>query len=135
MAHDLSFQNAQQVMAAALAEAETLDLRVAVAVVDAAGHPVLSARVDGASFLNAALALSKATTAAGLGVSTAEVISQLTQAPAAVVAGMAAQHGVTPVFGGEPLLRDGRVIGAIGVSGLAAQDVPVAVAGARGLDA
>lgn len=123
------------VLAAAVAEADSLRLPVAIAVVDAGGHAVVVVRGDGATFLNTRLALDKARTAAGMGVPTAAMIEDLAQAPIPVVAGLTGRSGVTPVPGGEPLRHDGLVFGAIGVSGPDANDVPVAVAGAQALPA
>lgn len=129
----LSQAQAHHVASAALSHAAQLGLDVAVAVVDAGGHPVVTLRGDETTFLNARLALAKAVTAAGMGLATADLVEQLAAASSPVVAGLSTQPEVRLLPGAVPLRVGGSLVGAIGVSGPAGEDVPVAVAGADAL--
>lgn len=128
----LSQAQAHHVASAALSHAAQLGLDVAVAV-DAGGHPVVTLRGDETTFLNARLALAKAVTAAGMGLATADLVEQLAAASSPVVAGLSTQPEVRLLPGAVPLRVGGSLVGAIGVSGPAGEDVPVAVAGADAL--
>ncbi|MFI9814572.1 GlcG/HbpS family heme-binding protein [Saccharothrix variisporea] len=124
----LSLQDARRLLDAALEHAEQLGVQAAIAVVDEGGHTKASARTDGATFLTLSLATGKAVTAAGLGFDTSGLGEFLAGAPV-LLAGLSTQPGVTVVPGGVPIVRDGAVIGAIGVSGgQGGEDEPIAKA-------
>ena len=56
----ITLERAQALIAAGIAEASAQGLNLAFAVVDAAGHPVASARMDGAPWIAPEVALGKA---------------------------------------------------------------------------
>ena len=132
-ARTISVREARDVADAAIQHAAELGVAVAVAVVDAGGHPVVVLRSDGASFLTTSLATAKAGTSAGLGVPTREFGAYLATEPS-LLAGLAGQPGIAIVPGGLPLVLDGALVGAVGVAGgQGGEDHPVAAAGAAAL--
>lgn len=122
---------ADGIVAAARAEAERMGWPMVIAVVDAAGMLVALARMDQAQLGSIEVARHKAETAA-----------RFRRPTRAFEAGIAAggiglralSMDVSAVDGGLPLVRDDKVIGAIGVSGmLPTEDAQVALAGAAAL--
>jgi len=133
----LTLEGAQLVLAAALARAAEIKMPMDIAVVDDGGHLLAFARMDGAKISSAEIAISKAHCAA---------IRRLPSGPSRtgdevnilLSLGLSvASHGhQIPLRGGLALLVDGICVGAIGVSnGTEDQDVDVAQAGIRALDA
>jgi uncharacterized protein GlcG (DUF336 family) len=111
----LTLDEANQVMAAALSYAREHGYRVSVSVCDASGYPVAHQRMDGALPMSPRYSIGKAVASAGLGIpsgeeSAAEVRGS--RIATAVGAGMP----VSRVRGGLPLVRNGQVVGGIGVS-------------------
>ncbi|KAF1051416.1 MAG: hypothetical protein GAK43_02416 [Stenotrophomonas maltophilia] len=104
---------ARRVIAAAQREAELQGWNIAVAVVDPAGELVALEKADHAIGISPTVASGKARTAA------------LLQAPSGLFEGFInagqpsflSTPGVTALEGGVPLLHQGVVIGAVGVSG------------------
>ncbi|WP_234535936.1 GlcG/HbpS family heme-binding protein [Streptomyces shenzhenensis] len=109
---------AQALCAAALAAAGERNLLVSAAVVDAGGNLVAFARMDGAEIAGTVLAPDKAYTAVANSAPTHELARAA--APGGPLFGLhAAAHGRYVIFGGGiPLCGpDGRISGAVGVSG------------------
>lgn len=119
-------------MCAAVIDHATADgALISVAVVDAGGHLVCFARMDGAEIAGPVLAPDKAHTAVAHRVGTHELTELV--APGGDLAGMSsADHGRYVAFaGGLPLWDGDRVVGGIGVSGGSGpQDLSAARAGA-----
>ncbi|MDR0278276.1 MAG: heme-binding protein [Paucimonas sp.] len=113
----LTLRLAMQALGAAVEFAEQAGLRVSLVILDASGQPIHSAHMDGAPRPCQAIALNKALTAAGFGISTSAWEERLQKASPAVRTGLPLQPGLALFGGGEPFLHDGQVIGAIGVSG------------------
>ncbi len=117
MPRALSLDEAQQVVDAVLAECRRRGVAAGVAVVDERGDLFFAARMDGASFYDPDVAYGKA------------IASALWEAPskglAATSAGNSVQQRANSLNGGRlvfapgavPLLREGAVVGAVGVSG------------------
>lgn len=123
---------AKRAAAAAVAEARKNNWTMAVAVVDAAGDLVYFEKMDGTQTASVSIAQDKARSAARFKRPT----KALQDALAAGGDGlrMLALQGATPVEGGLPLLSDGRIVGAIGLSGgTSAQDGQCAAAGAAAI--
>jgi len=93
-------------------------LSVSVVIVNREGRVILSHRMDGSSFLNLALAESKAATAAAIGAPTA----LLEQAVDAGKPSLLSVPGAAMVGGGLPVMAGDRILGGIGVSGGSTQD-------------
>jgi len=91
--------------------------------------------MDGVPFVCASIALNKASTAAGNGVST-KALAEAVSGDPALLAGLANQPDAAVFGGGEPLVVEGWVIGAVGVAGGAnPQDVEIAATASEGLGA
>ncbi len=131
----LSLAEAQRILEHALRAAGESGLSVAVAVTDAAGVPLVCARMDGVARLVLDAACGKAYTAAALGVRTSTWEEQARTSPW-LPAMVGTVPGFTPMAGGVPVLHQGEVAGAVGVSGAdSATDDRLAVEAARALAA
>lgn len=120
---------AQQVAARAEAVALARGWKMCIAVVNSSGHLVVFRKMDDVHYASIAVAQAKALTA----VNFKRPTKVFEDAIAAGGAGLRllAIEGMCPMEGGIPLLQDGSVIGAIGVSGVqSAEDGQAAQAGA-----
>jgi uncharacterized protein GlcG (DUF336 family) len=127
----IDLHTAEQVIDAASKRAAEMGVPQNIAVVDNAGHLVAFRRMDGAKFFSIEIALAKAYTAAGARKATAD-IGPATQ-PGEGGFGAQNLHGgrFTTLPGGVPLIFEGTVVGAVGVSsGTVAEDRIVADAAA-----
>lgn len=107
----------EQALRSARAEAERLGVHVAIAMVDTGGNLSSFLRVGRAFLASTDLAIDKAWTAASFGMSTRAFSELLDTMPSNVRNGLMLRPRVTVVPGGFPILRDGMLAGAIGVSG------------------
>jgi glc operon protein GlcG len=124
----LSLAQAQRVVAAAEAEAHRLGAPgAAVAVVDLTGFPVAVARLDGTFAAAGAVSVGKARTAAIFGRPTKAMEEAINKGRTAMTV-LAAAVDAVPLQGGVPLMLQGRVVGAVGVSGAASADQDTAIA-------
>jgi uncharacterized protein GlcG (DUF336 family) len=128
----ITIDDAKKAAAPALAEAVKNHWTIAVAIVDPAGTLVYYEKMDNTQLGSARVAIDKARSAA--------LFKRPTKAwQDALAAGgeglrILAIEGAVPVEGGVPLLMDGKIVGAIGVSGMASsQDAQCAKAGADSL--
>lgn len=129
---DIPLDAAQAILAVSMEEARRLKVSVSVAVVDAGGNLKAFARMDGAEVAGPTLAIDKAYTALAHRTPTHELAAQA--APGGPLFGLhAAAGGRYVIFGGGiPIVVDGKVVGAVGVSGAAVdQDVSCARVGVR----
>lgn len=125
---NVSHEQARKAIAGAVADARKQNLPMAIAVVDTAGQLVAFERMDNTQFGSIAVSQDKANSAALYRRST----KVFQDALAAGGAGLRilTLRGANAVEGGIPLIIDGKIIGAIGVSGGSAeQDGVVAKAG------
>jgi len=125
----ISLENAKKAAAPAIAEAEKNHWNMAVAIVDPSGNLVYYEKMDNTQLGSANVAIDKARSAA--------LYKRPTKAlQDALAAGgdglrILRVQGAMPVEGGIPLVMEGKIVGAIGVSGAAsAQDAQCAKAGA-----
>lgn len=128
----LTLEAAKQIAASAHAEAARNKWTMVICVVDDGGHLIYLERMDGTQVASAQVAQEKAATAARF--------KRPTKALEEAVAGgrtvLLKLPGATPIEGGLPIVVDGAVIGAVGVSGgTSAQDGLVAAAGIAVIDA
>lgn len=132
----LTLAGARAALDAALAHAQSNDLRMNVAVVDPGGALLAFARMDGAFANSGPIAIDKARTTVGFGgAPTADLYTALAGEDA-VIRGIANRPGVAAFGGAVPIRVDGQLVGAIGASGGSAeQDAQVAAAGADAVDA
>jgi uncharacterized protein GlcG (DUF336 family) len=126
----LTSQAARTMVDAAIAAAERTAVRFAVAVVDGGGHLVAFTRMDDAPVMSIGIAIDKAYTAAGFGMSTQQWGEFIKNDPP-LAAGVPSQIDRVVTFGGGiPVTADGHVIGGIGVcGGHWTDDVAIAEAG------
>jgi uncharacterized protein GlcG (DUF336 family) len=125
----ISLENAKKAAAPALAEAVKNNWNMAVAIVDFSGNLVYYEKMDNTQLGSANVAIDKARSAALFKRPT----KALQDALAAGGEGLRVLRiqGAVPVEGGIPLVADGKIVGAIGVSGgTSAQDGQCAKAGA-----
>ena len=119
-----------KVLTAARQEAQAQQWNVTIAVVDDGGHPLALERLDGCAPASAYIAMEKARTAALGRKETRDYEEMVNGGRTAFVTAPL----LTSLEGGVPLRVDGQVVGAIGVSGVKAeQDAQVAKAGAAAL--
>ena len=120
---------AKKVMAAAEAEATKNNWPMAIVILDSSGHTVMLHKLDNTQYGSIRVAEDKAQTALDF------------RRPSKVFEDLIAQgglnmrilnlRGAAPFEGGVPILVDGKIVGAVGVSGAASsQDGQVAKAGA-----
>ena len=125
----IGLEAAKKVMAAAEAEAVKNNWPMAIVILDSTGHMVMLHKLDNTQYGSISVAEDKAHTALDF------------RRPSKVFEDLVAQGGINmrilslrgaaPLEGGVPILVDGKIIGAIGVSGAASsQDGQVAKAGA-----
>lgn len=124
--YTLESADAARILEAAHAEAELNNWAVTVAVVDEGGHLLGLQRFDGAAPISAYIATEKARSAALGRRETKGFEDMVNGGRTAFISAPL----LTSLEGGVPLLVDGKVIGAVGVSGVKAdQDAQVAKAG------
>jgi glc operon protein GlcG len=125
----ISLDQAKKVMAGAEAEAAKNKWNMVIAVLDSGGHLVMLERMDGTQLGSIDAAKDKAYSAV------------LYRRPTKVFQDLVGQGGpnlrllrlagASPLEGGIPIIVDGKIVGAIGVSGASSeQDAQVAKAGA-----
>lgn len=120
---------AKSVVAAAEKEAELQDIAPIIAVVDSAAQLVVLHRLDHAQFGSIDVAISKAASAVKFKNSTKVFEDAFAQGGKHLR--LLGISDLTAIGGGIPLLRNGKIIGAIGVAGTSPeQDILVAEAGA-----
>jgi glc operon protein GlcG len=126
----ISVENAKKAAAAALAEAAKNHWNMAVAVVDPNGTLVYYEKTDNTQIGSANVSIAKARSAALYKRPTKAFQDALASGGAGMrVLGL---EGAVPVEGGIPIIADGKIIGAIGVSGANSdQDGQCAQAGAN----
>jgi glc operon protein GlcG len=120
---------AKKAMAAAEVEAKKNNWPMAIVILDSTGHTVMMERLDNTQYGSIGVAEDKAHSALDY------------RRPSKVFEDLVAQggmnlrilrlRGAAPFEGGVPIMADGKIVGAIGVSGaLSSQDGQVAKAGA-----
>jgi uncharacterized protein GlcG (DUF336 family) len=124
--HALTLEIAKELSAAAEAEAIRNNWNVVIAIVDDGGRLMHLVRRDGTQYASSEVAQDKARTAIAF--------RRPTKAFEEAVAGgrnaLLGLNGATPIEGGLPIVVDGEMLGAIGVSGVqSSQDAQVAQAG------
>ena len=128
----ITLDSAKKVMAAAEAEAVANSWTVVIYIVDSGGNVVMLQRMDNTQYGSLVVAEGKARTALNF--------RRPSKAFQDLIAGGGPAHGyltfnhITAVQGGLPVIIDGKIIGAIGVSGVtSAQDEQIASAGIKAI--
>ena len=126
----LSLEAARKIVAAAEAEAKARNLGVVIVVVDDGGHVIALTRMDTAQVASVNVGIGKARTAAIYRRPSRVFEEQIKNGRIAALA----LADATPLQGGVPILINGRVVGAVGVSGDTPQaDEEIALAGANAI--
>ncbi len=127
----LSLDDVKRIAAAAEAEALRNGWKVTLAIADDGGHPLWLQRLDGAAPVSAHIAPAKAKSAA-LGRRPSGDYEQMINGGRTAFVTAPAIEGM--LAGGLPIVVDGHVVGAIGVSGVKPdEDTQVASAGIAAL--
>ena len=125
----ISLESAKKAAAAAVAEARKNNWTMAVAVTDIAGDLVYFEKMDGTQTGSVAVAIGKARSAALF--KRPSKVFQDALAGGGAGLRILGLEGAVPIDGGLPLVMDGKIVGAIGLSGgTSDQDGQVAKAGA-----
>jgi uncharacterized protein GlcG (DUF336 family) len=128
----INLEQAKKMLAAAEAEAQKNNWPVVITIVDPGGHVVAMHRMDNTQIGSIKIAEGKARTSVELRRPTKALEDAIAGGGAGVR--VLAIPGVMPLEGGLLIMVDGKVIGAIGVSGvLSGQDAQVARAGLEAL--
>ncbi len=128
----ITLEQAKKVAATAEAEARKNSWNVVIAIVDTGGNLVLLHRLDDTQIASIQIAQKKAWTAAAFRRPTKTFEDGVASGGAGLrVLGI---EQIIPAEGGLPLMVNGKVIGAIGISGVTSQqDGQIAKAGAEAL--
>ena len=127
----LTNEDNRAIAAAAEAEATQNGWAVTLAIVDDGGHLLWLQRLDGAPPISAEIAPAKARTAA-LGRRESKVYEDMINGGRMSFLSAPVLHGM--LEGGVPIVVDGQVIGAVGVSGVkSSEDAQIARAGIAAL--
>ena len=124
----LTLEAAEKIASAAATEAMKRNATVVIAVVDDGGYPLVLKRLNDTQVASVDVGIGKARTAAIFRRPSKVFEDQVKNGRVAALT----LPGATPLQGGLPLIHDGKVIGAIGVSGNTPQeDEDIAMAGVR----
>jgi uncharacterized protein GlcG (DUF336 family) len=128
----ISLDVARKIITAAEKKAQELRQPMNIAVADEGGNLVAHVRMDGAWLGSIDISIKKAFTSRAFDISTKDLATQ-SQSGGQFFGIHASNEGRVMIFaGGVPLRRDGKVVGAVGVSGGSGeQDHAVAEAGAK----
>ena len=127
----LSQKEVAHMLSAAKAEAQRNQWAVTISIVDDGGHPLALERLDGCAPIGAYISMDKARSAALGRRESADYETMINNGRTAF---LSAPNLAGMLEGGVPVVVNGQVIGAIGVSGVKAdQDAQVAKAGAAAL--
>ncbi|NOT74755.1 MAG: heme-binding protein [Cyclobacteriaceae bacterium] len=123
----ITLEKAKKIIAAAEAFAASKSYTVVIAIVDTGGNLVALEKIDNTQIGSIEVAIGKAKTANNFKRSTKLLEDAIAGGGVGV---RVLSLPATPIEGGEPIYSDGKIIGAIGVSGMtSAQDEEVAKAG------
>ena len=126
----INLATAKKLAAAAETEAAKNSWNMVITVVDDGGNLVYTERMDGAQIASIQISQGKAHTALAFRRPTKDLQDAVTKGNTSILK----LDPVTPVQGGLPIVVDGKIIGAIGVSGAqSAQDEQCAQAGLNAL--
>lgn len=127
----LALNDVKAILAAAEAHALAHHWAVSIAVVDDGGHLLGQVRLDGAAPISAQIAPAKARTSA-LGCRESKIYEDIVNQGRVAFLSAPGLEGL--LEGGVPVLVQGQVVGAVGVSGVkSSEDVEIARAGIAAL--
>jgi len=128
----IGIEPARKIMNAAEQEASKNNWAVVIAIIDSGGHIVMLHRRDDTQLSSIEISQGKARTAL-MFKRPSKVLDDAISAGGGGLRFLALKD-IVPLEGGFPIVSDGKIVGAIGVSGvLSSQDAQVAQAGLEGL--
>jgi glc operon protein GlcG len=128
----IGIENARKIMTAAEGEASKNNWAVVIAIIDSGGHLVMLHRRDDVQLSSLEIAQGKARTSL-MFKRPSKVLDEAISGGGAGLRFLALPN-IVPLEGGMPIIFDGKIIGAIGVSGvLSSQDAQIARAGLEAL--
>ena len=113
----ISQEMAQRLVDAAAAKAREIGVPMCIAVCDESGNLKAFSRMDGAALLSIGVAQDKAYTAVGFGMPTSQWYDFIKNDPPLAAGAVGAIPRLIVFAGGNPIIIDGQIVGAIGVSG------------------
>ncbi|WP_071392785.1 GlcG/HbpS family heme-binding protein [Bacillus tuaregi] len=113
----LSLDIVKKMAAAAEAKAVEMNVPVVFAAVDAGANLMLMYRMENAFITSVDIAVNKAFTSAALKIGTHEVTPNIQPGESLYGLQLTNNCRIVPFGGGLPVITDGQVVGAIGVSG------------------
>ncbi len=129
----LTSSEAQKMLQAAQAKAQQMGVKVSISVVDGRGDLLTMVRLDGVSWRTAGISKGKAYASANFGVPSADLNARA-NSPVMQAFMLSVRGDMVPAQGAMPVLRNGSVLGAIGVSGAKSdEDEEIAKAGVAAL--
>ena len=117
----ISLSEAQQVIDAGLAQADSAGVLLSISVVDPRGDLIAMARMDGAPWRTPAISRGKAVASACFGRASGEM-TEGAQSPVMRAVMEQLDGNFIPGQGALPIFRDGVLLGAAGGSGAASQE-------------
>ena len=130
----LSLADVKKIVAAAEAEAVANTWAVVIAIVDDGGHLLWLQRLDGAAPLSSQIAPAKARVSA-IGRRESKIYEDMINNGRTAFLTAPAPYADGMLEGGVPIVVDGHVVGAVGVSGVkSAEDAQIAKAGIAALN-
>lgn len=124
----ITLEVAKKIMAAAEAEAAKNNWQVAITIIDSGGHMVMMQKFDNTQLASISASESKAQTSLAFKLPSKALEDAISAGGAGTR--LLALKNIAPFDGGLPIVIDGKIVGAIGVSGgLSSQDARVAQAG------
>ena len=127
----ITLEQAKKIMAGAEAEAKKNSWPVVIAIVDSGGNVVMLSRLDNAQWGSNEVAMDKARSAVAFRRPTKVFQDLIAQGGANLM--LLNLSGASMLEGGIPIVADGKIIGAVGVSGVTSQQD--AQIGQAGIDA
>ncbi len=124
----ITLEVAKKIMASAEAEAVKNNWQVVITIIDSGGHMVAMQRSDNTQLASISASEGKAQTSLAFKLPSKALEDAISAGGAGIR--LLALKNIAPFEGGLPIIVDGKIIGAIGVSGgLSSQDAQVARAG------
>ena len=112
----VNYEDAKRIVEAAFASAREMGIRIAIAVLDERGDTVIQARMDGARWWWVDTCRAKAFATTLFGVPSVELMERLSSGVGVAMLGLHPGK-IAYAQGALPIMRDGQLIGAVGVGG------------------